>query len=448
MRPRPEAAEEAGGASPVRARADAQGPAKASLLTHTATYLASNLINAVVPVLLLPVLTRYLLPAEYGQVAMFQTLIAALGGVVGLNVVGAAARKHYDELAPTEQRHYIGACLQILLASAAAVGAVLFVARDPLGTWLGLAPEWVLLAVLASASSMALQLRLTSWLVRKESRSYAAMQILQALLGLVLALGFVVVLRWGAEGRMLAQLATVVGVGVLALALLWRDGEIALGWRPTYLAEALRFGVPLIPHVAGIFLIASADRFVVNSELGSAAAGAYMVAVQLGSAFGLLFDAVNKAYVPWLYERLRRNDAATNVRIVRLTYLWFAAILAMAALGFVLAPWAVRLLAGPEYSVAGDVLGWICLGQCFGGMYLMVTNYVFFSRRTGALSAATLSCGALNILLLVILTRSLGIDGAAIAFATAMGARFLVTWALAQSRHPMPWVRPLSAVAA
>jgi hypothetical protein len=43
----------------------------------------------------------------------------------------------------------------------------------------------------------------------------------------------------------------------------------------------------------------------------------------------------------------------------------------------------------------------------------------------------------------VVLVRAIGLEGVAIAFAAVMGARFLLTWALAQRLHPMPWLAPV-----
>lgn len=65
-------------------------------MSGSAVYLFSNILNAAIPFALLPILTRYLSPAEYGEVAMFNTLLGALGAFVGLNVVGAAGRKYFD----------------------------------------------------------------------------------------------------------------------------------------------------------------------------------------------------------------------------------------------------------------------------------------------------------------------------------------------------------------
>lgn len=86
-----------------------------------------------------------------------------------------------------------------------------------------------------------------------------------------------------------------------------------------------------------------------------------------------------------------------------------------------------------------EVFGWIALGQGFQGMYLMVTNYIFFSKKTGMLSVVSISSGLLNLILLVTLIPILGLQGAAMAFAASMGIRFILVWRVAQRRHSMPW---------
>lgn len=153
----------------------------------------------------------------------------------------------------------------------------------------------------------------------------------------------------------------------------------------------------------------------------------------------LIFDAINKAYVPWLFEKLQEDDLQQKKKIVRYTYLWYLVIVTGAILGFVVGPWLVVWIAGPGYEQAGDVIGWLLLGQAFGGMYLTVTNYIFYSKKTGLLSMATVASGLLNLVLLFVLINLLGLLGAAISFCIAMGVRFLLTWWVAQKRHPMPW---------
>ncbi|MGJ3660750.1 oligosaccharide flippase family protein, partial [Shigella boydii] len=46
-----------------------------SVYKNSSIYLISNIFNALIPFILLPILTRNLTPYEYGQIAMFQTLV-------------------------------------------------------------------------------------------------------------------------------------------------------------------------------------------------------------------------------------------------------------------------------------------------------------------------------------------------------------------------------------
>lgn len=414
---------------------------KQSFLAGTAVYLISNILNAVIPFLLLPVLTRYLSPEEYGEVAIFQTLLGGLAAFIGLSMHGAAGRKFYDgNLGKDDLAEFIGSCVQILLVTSFISVAVLIVFSGQFSEWLGLEKKWILLAVLVTAANIIIQLRLGQWQVRKQALKYGTLQISQSLLNFVLSLTLVVVFLKGSDGRISAQVWT---AGIFLFVALWllKCGNLLrfLCWRPDYIREALRFGVPLIPHVGGMFLLASVDRFVINSELGLAQTGIYMVAVQFAAALALVFDAINKAYVPWLFERLKRDQDVEKQQIVRLTYAWFALILCGAALVFVVGPWLVTVVAGEKYARAGDVIGWLALGQVFGGMYLMVTNYIFFSKRTGLLSVATIASGLFNVALLFLFIDEFGLEGAAYAFCIATAMRFLLSWYVAQKRHPMPW---------
>ena len=412
-----------------------------TFLAGSAVYLFSNILNALIPFALLPVLTRYLSPEEYGEVAMFQTLLGALMAFVGLSLHGAAGRKFYDgNLTERDLKEYIGSCLQILSATTIVTLSVLFIFRAPFSRWLGLDTEWILLAVVSASATIVAQIRLGQWQVRKKAKSYGALQISRSLVNVSLSLLLVVVLLQGSDGRIAAQGAA---VGIFALLALWfleRDRLLKFFcWRPDHIREALKFGVPLIPHVGGMFLLTTVDRFVINSELGLSQAGIYMVAVQFGMAVSLVFDSINKAYVPWLFERLKRDNEDEKRQIVRYTYAWYVFILFGAGVSFFVGPWLITFVAADQYARAGDVIGWLILGQVFHGMYLMVTNYVFFSKRTGLLSLVTILSGILNIVMMFILIKNYGLQGAAYSFCIATVLRFLLTWCVAQKRHAMPW---------
>lgn len=412
-----------------------------SLLSSSVVYLLANLASAALPFALLPVLTRYLGPAEYGVVAMFQALIAGLGAMVGFGVVGAIARKYYDAQASThELRDFIGVCIQITLVSGTIALVGVLVLQEQMQAWLGLDLRWTLLAVVVATSTVLVQVRLSQWQVKGEAVRYAVLQTAQSGMAVTLSLAAVVGWAMGADGRILAIVMATCLSAMVAMYLLQRDGLLRLKfWNAAYLKEALAFGLPLMPHTLGGFFLFSADRLVISARLGLADAGIYAVASQLISVMSMVFGAANNAYVPWLFSRLKNDVRAEKVQIVRYTYIGFGLIILTVCCVFLFGSYVLALVVGEKYAGAGEVLGWLALSQGLVGMYLMVTNYIFFSKKTAYLSFSTLLSGLINLALLPYMVSTYGLKGAAGAACIANGLQFLVTWWLAARLHRMPW---------
>lgn len=409
---------------------------------NTSVYFLANILNAVTPFLLLPILTRYLSVEEYGQIAMFQLLIAGLAGITGLNTVGAAGRKFYDKnISTSELVIYNTSCMWILVFTSVVITLLTLLFIEEITLLLAIPRHWVYLAIIISFSSFFLQFRLSQWQIRGEAKKYGVLQVGGSLLNLCGSLIFVVVFSMGAQGRIDAMFMTGIMTATISVYLLAKHKLITFALPDKKsIYEAVNFGAPLVPHIFGAFLLSSADRYVINESLGLAAAGVYLLAVQMSTILSIIFDAINKAYVPWLFEKLSRDDEQIKLNIVKNTYMYFTVLGIVAVLGFVIGPWSVYLVAGANFSEAATVIGWLLLGQVFSGMYLMVTNYIFYSKETKLLSLVTIFTGVINIFLLYILIPTCGIKGAAYSFSASMLLRFLLTWLIACKKLKMPWI--------
>ncbi|MBO6851335.1 MAG: oligosaccharide flippase family protein [Marinobacter sp.] len=137
-----------------------------TLLIGSMAYLASNILTAVIPFVLLPILTRYLSPEEYGEVAMFQVLLGAFTAFIGLSMQGAASRKFFDgghEKGDLEE--FIGSCMQILFLTTSLAMIVLLGISGKVSNWTGLEQRWIFLAAPVTAASIIVQVRLGQWRV-------------------------------------------------------------------------------------------------------------------------------------------------------------------------------------------------------------------------------------------------------------------------------------------
>ena len=413
-----------------------------SLLGSALIYAFSNGLAAGLPLLLLPILTRTLTPDEYGLVAMFGVVVTAFGALTGLSVHGAVSMRYFDRDSLDFPR-YLGSCLAILAVTSCATLLLAATLSPLLTAATNLTLPVLLLAVVMSCAQFLIQTRLAVWQSAKQPWKFGGFRLSQAGLDLSLSLFLVLGLGLAWQGRIAGMVVAAIALAILSVLSLGRDSLIR--WPPSrdYVRNALSFGLPLVPHVVGGMLLTISDRVMISSIIGVAETGIYMVAVQAGLAIGLLTDAMNRALAPWLIETLRRRDVDRDVLIVRLSYLYSLVLICGALLVGWGAPMLTMLIAGPQFQAAASLIGTIAIGYAFGGMYLLVVNYIFYAGKTGRLAAITLCIGLFNAGLSYLLLSSNGLVGAAQSFALSQAFLFLATWWLANQVHPMPWLKAL-----
>jgi O-antigen/teichoic acid export membrane protein len=412
------------------------------MFRSTFIYGASSALNAGVPFLLLPIITRALDPASYGIAAMFTTLVTFLGAFTGLSVHGAVNVRYFRR-EQFDLPNYIVSCLAILAVSTVLVAGVLAFAADTLYRFTELPRMWILVAAATSGAQFVIQVQLTLWQASERPLHYGALRIGQSLLDAGLSLLFIFGLDMLWVGRAGGQAMASLLVMAVALVLLYRSGWLKGTVQRDCVRNALHFGVPLIPHSLGAMLIGMIGRFMLTDMVGVADAGIYMVALQFSMVLSLLTDSFNRAFTPWLYKTLKKCDEGLKFRIVKYTYVYFAVVFILALLIGFSAPFVLPLFVGEKYRAASQLVIYLILGHAFNGMYFMVTCYVFYESKTAKLAIITLVSGVFNTLLSYFLIRANGVAGAAQGFMIAQALLFGGTWWLANRTYRMPWASAL-----
>lgn len=405
-------------------------------------FAVTSALAASLPLVLLPILTRVLAPADYGLVAMYSIALTAFGALTGLSVHGAAAMKYFDR-DEIDFPQYVGSCLAILVVSTGVVLLGVWIARMPLQALTALPSEWLMAAVLTSSLQFIVLIRLSIFQSAKQAALFGAFRISQSLIDAVLSLALVIVFALAWQGRLIGMSAAIALLGAASLISLWRGGWIDFKINKDYVRNALQFGLPLTPHVIGGMLLAMVDRFMITNMLDTASTGIYLVAAQIAMGVFLIGDACNRAINPWFIEAMIAGKEQTNVRIVRGCYLFFTFLILMAVTVGLVAPWLVSILVGKAFHNAAPLVMLLALGQAFGCMYVTVANVIFYKQKIAYLAAITLSCGLLNVLLSYLLLPVEGLIGAAQAYLIVQITLFLASLTLAQIIYPLPWIRSL-----
>lgn len=401
-------------------------------------YGLSTLLNSAIPFFLIPILTRYLSPNDYGVVSMFGTILSFLGVFIGFGVISAVARK-YIEKDQFDFQSYLGNCLALFLASAFVAAILISVFIDQIEELTTVPAVWIWAAFGCSLCQFLIQMVLLLWQMGMRAIQYAIFQVSQTLIVALLSILFVVSLGWEWRGRLYAQVFTAGFFALFSLGILFHQKWVSFRINRIFLKHALAFGLPIIPHSLGWVLIEITDRLLLTNLVGVADTGVYSVGLRIGMILSLVCEAANKAWMPWIFEQLKNATSERRFYIVKLTYALMAGLVVVAIGSALVAPWFMHFFVGKEFQGATQYILWLSLASCFNGFYLLVANYIFYEQKTYWLSIGSFLIAIVNAVASYTFIVMNGTIGAAQGTCLSFFIGFIFTWLLAARVHPMPW---------
>ena len=408
------------------------------LLQNVFIYTLLQVINSSIPFLLLPVLTRYLTPEDYGMISTYNAVFGVISIFVGLGMAGVVGVSFFH-LSREELKKYIGNAFNILLFSTTLVLLVLFFLEPYLVEKLKLPAMWFYIAAIMAWMQMITAINLSLWRSQQKAKPFALYEVSQTIFNISLSLWLIVGFHYGWEGRVIGISTATILFGALSIVFIFKRGYAEFNISKIYTKELLHFGIPLIPHHVALWIRFSADILLITMLIGFCETGLYSIGLQFGMVVGVLSTALNNAYMPHLYDQLKKNDWKAKRSVVKFTYLYFMGIVVLAMVLATFFIWLVPYYLGEKFHEASQYIYWLSLAYAFQGMYLMVVNYIFYVKKTYLLSMVTLSTSLLHVTLSYLLIRHYGAIGAAYASAVSFFLAFLLVWSVSSRVVDMPW---------
>jgi O-antigen/teichoic acid export membrane protein len=412
--------------------------AHSTLLRSAGVYVTTSMINSAIPFLMLPILTRYLSPFDYGIVAMFQVLTGIVSTLTGLSTHGAISRQYFEK-DKIDFPKYISNCLYILILSSIITAVVLWLLSGWISKYTQFPSSWLWSVMIVSCGQFVILIVLILWQVQVSSVYYGVFQILITSANIGLSLWLIIGLGMGWQGRIQGQVWSYLVFSLVGLYILWKGGWLKWHYEAAYVKNALKFGVPLIPHSLGGWAIGMTDRILITNMIGIVDTGIFVVGAQIGMLIGLFEDAFNRAWVPWFFGQLKKDDPGVNLRIIKITYLYNVLIFFLAIVLAWITPWLLNFFVGSDFKDAGKYVIWIAMGYAFNGMYKMAANYIFYTQKTHLLAWMTFFIALANVGISYVLIRHNGAVGAAQGTMLTFLLCYLITWIVSARVYKMPW---------
>lgn len=172
-----------------------------------------------------------------------------------------------------------------------------------------------------------------------------------------------------------------------------------------YWPYALAFNVPLIPHFLSTTILSSADRIMIGNMVGQSEAGIYSVAYSIGMVCTLFSQAINHAFLPWLYKKMKKDD---YTGIPNITMLFLTGMFAVLLMLICFAPEVVWIVGSEQYMDAIWVIPPVCGSIFFIFLRDLFANIEYYFEKTKIVSLASVGVAILNIILNYIFIRIFG----------------------------------------
>ena len=408
------------------------------LASHSVIYGLGGYLDKFIGFLLIPLYTRFLVPADYGILALL-SIVSSLGFIfLNLGQSSALFRSYFDHDAEEGRQTVISTallltlsyCLPFLLCCALyARGISILLLGDP---------RYVSLVMLVGVTIVArVLLRIPFALLRAQEKSlrYSILSVTKGFLQIGLSLIFVIALQQGVFGVLLGNFGSeAVFCLVLVAGTLWQIRKWRFSRKTAW--DLLSFGLPLVPAGMAGFMLNLSDRYFLKLYGTLHDVGLYSLGYRMGEIIWEVVWAMQLAYPQFVLAN-EKSSQASHLYARVFTYYF-------AGLGFVVlalsvyAHEIVRVMAAPQYQEAYRVVPLIALGQLFRGFVFIGPVGLTLKRKTTYHALIAAIAAAVNLGMNYLLIPRYGMMGAAVATAVGFGVQSLLITGVSQRFYPVP----------
>lgn len=417
------------------AEASAHRVVSKSVFGQAATYGLMTALSMAIPLLLAPILTHYLTPADYGIVALLSMTVALTNPLVGVGTQSAIRRRYFDH-ADQELSSYVMSCFAVVGILLGAMALVTVGLQAVLPEDSELPPAWLLVLAPWIAAEYLVSIAKTFLQLEEQAVGFGLVQGTLTATELGLSLLFVVVLGFGWQGRVLGHVGAEALFGLFGAWLVLRRIDVRQRPRAAHVRDALQFGLPTVPYAMMERIIAFTDRALVVAMVGLAAGGTYTLAAQIASMLLAASQSFSVAWQPWLYARLKEGTPEGRRRSLRALWTSLLCLPVGAALLIWLAPIVLPYMIDESFLGCLELIPWLAAAYAARSTSLILSAFVLFEGRTAILTTTTVLGAAINLAGSLVLIPRFGAQGAVhatfLAFtitALAMAAAARRAWA-------------------
>lgn len=401
------------------------------IVINTLVYSVSGIMLKCFSFFLLPLYTTFLTTEDYGLTSIANSFVNTMVFIVAFSLFSAVMRFYVDLKNDIEKlKRFYGTISLFTMISGVAWAFVFYILRVQVSRYIFSGVDFypvILICLIELVFTC--QMTIFDDILKSQQKAMASsiLTIISFFLRLGLNILFVVVLKMGATGTLLAS-AIVSTIYTVAFSIYLLSKKLMVYCLDIpLLKEALKYSIPIMPHNLATKIALLVSKVLIGGVDSLAGLGVYSVATQFGDIADTLQNYVDKAYQPWLYERLnaRETDFESSIRsIVKV----LIGILGLLFLGIALfAQDYIFLFINKSYIDAWKYIPLIVCVYSIKTIYYFYIEVLFYHKEASKrIFIATITSSLVNVLFSAALIPKYLVFGSIMADAIAMFVRVAI----------------------
>lgn len=415
------------------------------LVKETFSYTFINVLEKIIPFLLLPIYTRLLSKEDVGYFVLYQALFPLVVPLLTFSLQNAVFL-NYFKINKEKFSSYFTSIFILFLGISFFLGANFLWFSDQIAQLSGFTSWGVKLLFFLAFFQFVNNLRQGLWRNQRKVRQFGVFTILLSIckngVGLLLILygGF----EW--EGILIGHLIGYLGFSLVAIYTFYKEAYFIskLSDLKENFRDGFKISFPLSLHKLSAWLGTTISRVFIAKKMGPGFTASFGVASTFNVICTVLFDALNKAYAPALFEKLKNYKPNLNKSLIRMNFIYYLLIITTTIAITIIGYYCVGFVFGDQYESTKYFIIPLTLSAGFNGLYKIHVNYIFFTKKTYFITIITVLTAALNIPLAYFLIVNYGLIGAAYSMLLSNFIYYALAYIISQRLFPLKfWNNPI-----
>lgn len=387
--------------------------AKASIF-----YVIANIIGQGIMLISSAWFTRMMTKADYGRVSTYSTWVLVLNTFICLNLFISVRTAYIDF--KDDYDNYNSSVLTLSILCGMVMTILIIGITKASGMNFGI---WeVLLACIQSVGLNIVNYILAIQSMKNEYKQRTFMMIAPNWTHIILSVVLMLIFTGNLYMAKIAGNALgLVVFGIICTVALFRKASPRI--IPKYWKYSLRISVPSIFHTLSDLILMQCDRLMLTSMVGAEETAEYSVIYNVSSIIVAIYQAINGAWIPWFFERVKKNDE-TGIRKYQGYYMLLFSLFSCGMM--TISPELIKIMSPRNYWNGIRYVAPIVVASYLIFMYAFFSAYLLYMKRTVRIAVNTIVAAVLNLGLNFWLIPQYKAVGAVIATVVAYAVLFII----------------------